>query len=282
MITKNLKHVISDYLSWSPLSLVIRETCRIFSFQSFLQQLSQSNLKALDVGCGDGCWWKYLRLSSNKNINVTGIDINAKEINIAKKNINAEVIDITKKSQTTFLDKDFDIIIGNCSLEHIPDINSALKNIHDHLQNDGHFLLYVPTPDWALKGRSIELLNKLSPRLAMSYSGFINGFFQHRHLYHYDIWSHLLSRNGFKVETIRGIGSKELEFLFRLHLPSSFISFIIKVFTGKYLNFWLNPFIPNFFQSYFSGKINSLVLNSLTSPDDEYAFEYMIICRKEH
>jgi 2-polyprenyl-3-methyl-5-hydroxy-6-metoxy-1,4-benzoquinol methylase len=279
MLTQNLKTVISEYLSWSPLSLVIREACRINSFTEMLGQLPpQATLKVLDVGCGDGHWWKYLKQEAP--MEVVGIDINPSEVAIAQRTIRAEVVDITDPTAVNQLEKDFELVIGNCSLEHIPNINQALRHINSLTRPEGKFVLYVPTPYWALRGKSITWMEKISPRLPMAFSGLMNGFFQHWHLYHHEIWTHLLSNNGFQVEQIKGLGSSRLEFLFRLFLPSSFIAFLCKALTGKYLNFWVSWLLPKRLRDQIAEKISTLVKSSITDPEDEAAFEYMIIARK--
>ncbi len=91
-------------------------------------------------------------------------------------------------------------------------------------------------------------------------------------------WTHLLSNNGFGVEEVKGLGSKKLELIFRLFLPSSFISFLVKVVTGKYLQY----FIPNMVKEYVAKKIATLIMDSQKDPDDNHEiFEYMIISRKK-
>lgn len=278
----NLHEEIKAYLTWSPLSLVIREICRLNSFRELLIQFpEEQELKILDVGCGDGKWWQSL--NQLRKIDVHGIDINKAEIYKAKRFINASVIDITNKDSISKLSNDYNVIVGNCSLEHIPNINQALKNINSLMQTNGTFILYVPSPHWALRGKSIKLLEKFSPRLSMAYSGMINGFFQHWHLYHHEIWSHLLSNNGFEIVTIKGIGTSKLEYLFRLFLPTAFISFIFKVLTGRYLNFYLTYITPDFVTDAIAKKLVPLIENSLTdSEKTEEIFEYMIISRKKN
>jgi 2-polyprenyl-3-methyl-5-hydroxy-6-metoxy-1,4-benzoquinol methylase len=276
----NIQEEIKAYLEWSPLSLVIREVCRLHSFRLQLMAVpSSEHLKVLDVGCGDGKWWQYLK--KVREIDVYGIDINTSEIEKSQKFINASVSDITDIDSLKHLPKNFDMVVGNCSLEHVPNINLALSNIHSLIKDHGIFILYVPTPTWALKGKSIDILEKISPRLSMAYSGMVNGFFQHWHLYHYEIWSHLLSNNGFEVKEVKGIGSKKLEFLFRLFLPSSFISFIVKIITGKYLNYYMRYLIPSSLKNFIAQKLETLVNDSQKAPDDvQEIFEYMIISRK--
>jgi len=195
--------------------------------------------------------------------------------------ISAQCLDITSSD---FLEKikikKFNLIIGNCSLEHVYRIDKALKNIFDILDEDGLFILMVPTPYWALKGNSIRLLHRLSPRLSMSFSGFMNGFFQHWHLYNHHIWKSVLTNFHFKVIKVYGLGNANSEFLFRLGLPTAFISFLIKCLTGKYLNFFLSFITPNLIREKMAEYICRSINHQLQGPDENDIFEYMIVCKK--
>ncbi|MBC7396128.1 MAG: class I SAM-dependent methyltransferase [Bdellovibrionales bacterium] len=261
------------------MSLVIREVCRISAFEKFIHKLDlRSGAKILDVGCGDGKWWQTL--NPNTTFEVYGIDINCSEILKAKKHINAQVLNVTDPVAIKTLPQNFDLVVGNCSLEHVPDINSALTNIRSVCANDAHFILFVPSPHWALKGKSINFLHWISPRLSMAYSGAINGFFQHWHLYDYRIWNHLLQNNGFEVIQVSGLGTRRLEFLYRLFLPSAFLSFLVKTMTGKYFNHYACYLIPNSINRAIANKLVPLIENSIRSPDDvEEIFEYAILTR---
>ena len=273
----DLNKEIKSYLTWSPVSLVIRETCRIFALKTYLEKHSTC-LTILDVGCGDGKWWQFINTSQNYQID--GIDINVKEVQKAREFIKAEVMDISSSDFRSTRER-YDLVIGNCSMEHIPNIDQALSNIARLLKNDSGLVIFVPTPVWAMKGKSLRFLNYISPRLSMMYSGMINGFFQHWHLYHYQIWSHILERNGFVVVDVKGLGSARLDFLFRLFLPLSFISYLVKIFSGNYLIFYLKWLVPDKIFSGFAMMLNSLVCQSFKSADDvEEIFEYMIVAKK--
>jgi len=160
---------------------------------------------------------------------VHGIYISDTDVDLAKKLITAQNLYIPSPKLTSQISfTSFDTVIGNCSLEHVKEIDLAFKNIHSVLKTGGQFILLVPSPYWALKGHSVQFLNTISPRLSMSASGLLNGFFQHWHLYHYKIWSHILNESGFETVGVYGLGSKKLEFLFRAGLPTAFISFVVK------------------------------------------------------
>jgi len=277
---KSIQDITKIYLEWAPLSLAIREASRINS----LRMLDESEdvfcgENILDVGCGDGRWWTHILPDEIGKIH--GIDINKKEVDLAQMTISAQCLDITAPD---FLErikiKEFDLIIGNCSLEHIFHLDRALQNIMTLLSKNGIFILFVPTPYWALKGKSVALLNRLSPRISMAFSGLLNGFFQHWHLYNYHLWTSLLTGIGFKSIRVFGIGNSRSEFLFRLGLPFAFVSFLVKAVTGSYLNAYANRFIPTGLKVRLANIVFQSIDKKLLEPDVEDIFEYMIVCKK--
>lgn len=276
----NFKKSIEDYIRWSPVSLVIRETCRMYVFNKILAKYKiNDNSNILDAGCGDGRWWKYI--NKNTHFTVYGVDINSDEIEKAKNNINAKVIDIAKKIPSKEFNIKFDLVIGNCSMEHIPDIDSALENLSSSCVEGALVVIFIPTPYWAHNGKIVSFLDGLSPRFSMAFSGAINGFFQHWHLYNYKVWKNLLKEHNLEVVETIGIGNARLEFLFRLFLPTGFIAFIVKKMTGKYSNFYIGKLIPQKIINNLVNKIFKEVKACEVDKESATAFEYAIIARKK-
>jgi trans-aconitate methyltransferase len=272
-----LNNIIMRYLKWAPISLVIREVSRINTLKLLTHSLKlETKSKVLDVGCGDGKWWQFLK-DSFQDCTVDGIDISDKEVALANKTINASVHDITSPLKS---DKKYDLVIGNCSLEHIFDIDAALKNIHSSLEDKGTFIMFVPTPFWAHKGHSMKLLSKVSPRLSMTFSGALNGFFQHWHLYNHKIWSSILKDCGFKVTHTHGLGNSKSEFLFRLFLIPSLISFSFKKLITVYPEKLVMPLIPKMFLKPLSNFLEQSLENELRDVEEYDIFEYVIVCEK--
>ena len=214
-----------EYLRHAPLSLTLREIHRLVAIES----VSAGPGPVLDVGCGDGFWWT---LRDHDQREIYGIDISASEIAQAKKRITASLTDVSREQP--FPHTRFHQIIGNCSLEHVPDIDGALTNLRKAAAPGARLVMFVPTPRWAYQGRLQSWLLAKAPRLAMSVSGGLNGFFQHWHLYDSKVWTSLLAQAGWKVRTIYGMGSARSEFLYRLFLPPSFVEFVVKKLTGFY------------------------------------------------
>lgn len=255
-----------SYLRHAPLSLAVREINRLVAFQS----LTGDKSPVLDVGCGDGFWWTVRRDERE----IFGIDISLGEILQAREHITAEVSDISR--QRPFASATFEEIIGNCSLEHIPDIDAALSNIRRAATDRARLIMFVPTPRWAYNGHLQSFLLKRTPRIAMAVSGALNGFFQHWHLYDAKVWKHLLEQNGWRVETTLGLGSARSEFLFRLFLPAAFAEFVVKKAVGFYPS-RLAKLLPDFAMMPLARLVRWGVSDSIVPADSPQAYEYVLV-----
>lgn len=216
------------YIRHAPIALTIRELNRLMAME-LLEPPSPRPLRFLDVGCGDGFWWS---VRDHRSREVYGIDISASEVAQAARRIRAEVGDVS--IARPFPDTTFDVIVGNCSLEHVRDINAALRHLRSAVDADGRLILFVPAVGWAYQGLTQSFLLRHFPRLAMMISGAMNGFFQHWHLYDVQVWTHLLEQNGWHVTGAHGLGGARTGFVFRLFLPIAFLGFLAKKLTGRY------------------------------------------------
>ncbi len=257
------------YLRHAPLSLSLREINRLVAFQAF-QARSPKPGPVLDVGCGDGFWWTV----REDGREIYGIDISASEIAQAKQRITAELTDVSQ--ETPFRGTTFEEIIGNCSLEHVPDIDAALSNLRRAASPNARLLMFVPTPRWAYQGNTQKFLLKHAPRVAMSLSGALNGFFQHWHLYDAKVWQRLLEQNGWRVETTVGLGSARSEFLFRAFMPPAFVEFLVKKVTGFYPS-RLARLLPDAALAPFAKLVRWAVSDPIVPADSPHAYEYLIV-----
>ena len=148
----------------------------------------------LDVGCGDGFWWT-LRDADHREI--YGIDISAREIAQARTRINAELTDVSREQP--FPGIEFEEIIGNCSLEHVPDIDAALSNLRAAAAPSARLADVRADAALGVPGPAAVVAARRAPRVAMSVAGALNGFFQHWHLYDAKVWTRLLAQNGWRV-----------------------------------------------------------------------------------
>ncbi len=254
------------YLRHAPLSLTLREINRLVA----LETVGKHRGPVLDVGCGDGFWWTM----KDDSREVYGIDISAREIAQAQKRIHAEIADVSR--EPPFAGTTFGEVIGNCSLEHVPDIDAALSNLRRAASDDARLLMFVPTPRWAYQGKMQRALLRHAPRVAMAVSGALNGFFQHWHLYDEKVWRRLLEQHGWRVRSTYGLGSARSEFLFRLFMPPAFVQFVAKSLTGFYPA-KLARYVPDAAIAPLAKLVRWAVSDPIVPADSPHAYEYFII-----
>lgn len=266
--SEDIDRWVRAYLRHAPLSLTLREVNRLIAIES----LPDVAGPVLDVGCGDGFWWTLRRDAAHRE--VYGIDISAAEVAQAKVRINAALTDVSR--ERPFPGTEFHEIIGNCSLEHVPDIDAALANLRRSAAPNARLVMFVPTPRWAYQGKLQSWLLAHAPRLAMTLSGALNGFFQHWHLYDAKVWARLLAQHGWRVRAAYGLGSARSEMLFRLFLPPAFAAFMIKKVTGFYPA-KLGRFVPDALLSPFTKLVQWAVSDPLVPVTSPTAYEYLIV-----
>jgi SAM-dependent methyltransferase len=254
------------YLRHAPLSLALREINRLVALES----VTGVRGPVLDVGCGDGFWWTV----REDHREIYGIDISASEIAQARARINAELADVS--AERPFPATKFAELIGNCSLEHVPDIDAALTNLRRAAADHARLIMFVPTPRWAYQGQLQSFLLAHMPRVAMTVSGALNGFFQHWHLYDDKVWSRLLETHGWRVREIHGLGSARSEFLFRAFMPPAYVEFLVKKLTGFYPS-KLARFLPDAALAPLAKLVRWAVSDPIVPADSPHAYEYLIV-----
>lgn len=263
----------SDILRWAlayvrhaPVSLALREINRLVALAS----VAGGPGPVLDVGCGDGFWWTL----REEHRDVYGIDISASEIAQARTRLRAELADVSR--ELPFPGTKFGEVIGNCSLEHVPDIDAALSNLRRIATDDARLIMFVPTPRWAYQGKLQSWLLAHTPRVAMAVAGALNGFFQHWHLYDSKVWTRLLENHGWQVREIHGLGSARSEFLFRAFMPVAFGEFLVKKLTGSYPS-KLARFLPDAAIVPLAKLVRWAVSDPMVAAESPHAYEYLIV-----
>jgi SAM-dependent methyltransferase len=269
-----LEASIPRYLGHAPLALCIRELNRLVALRWIERKHGRLEGPILDVGCGDGFWWTCLDRQGRE---VYGVDISAGEIFQARAILDGvELADVS--SRRPFEGTTFRAVIGNCSLEHVPDIDGALGNLRRAAATGARLVIFVPTTTWAIQGRTQGFLMRHFPRLAMAFAGALNGFFQHWHVYDRRVWIAILERNGWATEAVHGLGGERSEFLFRAFLPTGFLAFLGKKLTGHYPNRLLR-FLPAVALSPFTSLIRRALTTPVVDADDAAAYELAIVAR---
>ncbi|MBU0519079.1 class I SAM-dependent methyltransferase [bacterium] len=96
---------------------------------------------ALDVGCGTG---EFLQHITQKGWQVLGIEQDAEAAHIA----DSKGVEVLAGDPTDLLpvDKQFDLVTMWHSLEHLPRLNQAIRNIADTVKPGGRLCIAVPNP----------------------------------------------------------------------------------------------------------------------------------------
>jgi SAM-dependent methyltransferase len=253
------------YFPYTPAALCIKECARL----SALRRHACPG-PILDVGCGDGL---FARMAFDSE-EVWGIDIDAKEGRwAAASSAYSQVIlgDVTRaRLPETF----FATCVANCSLEHVPRIDLALKNIAKSLRPGGKAYLFVPNRDWARKLVSYRVLEGLGqPELAELLRSSIDSFFKHHHLYDEQGWRDIVLASGMEVDVIEPIGSTASTVAYEALLIPSLAGWANKHLTTRWTNF------PRFRRA-FAAPVHALVERIMKRSDSEPTAEYLVVARR--
>lgn len=130
----------------------------------------EDNSIVLDMGCSAGHLLRTLR-KSNSVCECYGIDVEPKIENLKIENCKFKVCDAKK---TPFENDYFSIIFATDTLEHIEDVDPAIKEIKRILKHNGSIILCGPTESWFYKfcrfllagtfTKNVVIKNKLSYR----------------------------------------------------------------------------------------------------------------------
>jgi 2-polyprenyl-3-methyl-5-hydroxy-6-metoxy-1,4-benzoquinol methylase len=162
-----------DYFSWQNQHAEIGGKVEAHKFAPFIKITD----KVLDFGCGGG-----FTLASIDCAHKEGVDLNTNTHETAQKNglvVHATTDEVTERN--------FDVIISNHCLEHVPYPIAALKSLRPLLRKDGKLILVLPLDDWRsgnnrhYKGEDIN---------------------RHLHTWTPRLLANTLSEAGFKVENI--------------------------------------------------------------------------------
>lgn len=226
---EQLETIFQGYLKRVPVSLAVRSTMRMVALSSKLPLDSV----VLDVGCGDGCFGQLYPKTGR--LTLDGIDLSVAETNLARQTGAYRDICVGDISRVV-PQGSYDVALGNCSMEHVPDIHQALRNIHSALKPGGMLLLAVPAFGWSRTLRTVRFVESFSTRFGMAASGFIDGFFQHHHLYDHPTWKMVVEGNGFEVVDMKSLGGPNINWIFERELPPAFLEFVFKTAFKRYPN----------------------------------------------
>lgn len=151
----------------------------------------------LDIGTGDG---HFASVAFGEAIDV-GIDILWRDL--LEATARAGVYRWTLQASATelpFRNHTFNTVVSNCAIEHVPDLQGALREIVRVLRAGGTFAITVPSERFAEYLLGTTLFRTLALRgLAGAYGAFFNRISHLYHAYPPDVWTGTLSAAGLRV-----------------------------------------------------------------------------------
>jgi SAM-dependent methyltransferase len=164
--------------------------CRVPETE-FASSLSLAG-RALDHCCGDGVFaslvWPDARFHA-------GCDLNEVSVAKARRSGKYERADLCDASQALpYPDSHFDLVFDNSALEHIPDLEGAVREVARVTRPGGTFAFNILNhrfygPWWPLDHGALEGYKEWQPVF---------------HILSIEQWTEILSRAGFKLRNYRG------------------------------------------------------------------------------
>lgn len=210
-MSKNTDFFITRYLEYRPMFLA---TIRVPEAVLFTKNISLLKNPVLDFGCGDGFFAETVFDGNRIDI---GLDIeNSRSLKIKDKMIYKKVV-FYDGEKIPFADNRFQTVISNCVLEHVTNINAAVKEIYRVLKPGGYFLTSVMADKW----NDYQFGKKI---FGESYTNHMKTSQVHLNLFSFKKWSKLFISSGFKIYSVTGYLDRQysqfLDVAHYLSLPS--------------------------------------------------------------
>jgi SAM-dependent methyltransferase len=217
------------YFPFSPTALAIKECARLS-----IMRRHPCPGPVLDVGCGDGLFAHM----AFEQAEVWGIDINAAEGRWAAATQAYTQIILGDITRATLPESFFATCVANCSLEHVPRLDLALRAICRSLLPGGLTYLFVPNVEWAHHLTSARVLRGLGlPGLARQIQDSIDRQFRHHHLYDARGWGRVVEEAGFELVAVEPVLSTATTVAFEAFLLPSLAGLLNKHLTTRWTNF---------------------------------------------
>jgi SAM-dependent methyltransferase len=224
------RNFLYAYLDQAPISLALMRAveCDHLSRLPFERPI-------LDVGCGDGTFGRILFNGVTVD---AGVDRSEKEIERARATRCYDDLRVSEVERLPFESETFATVYSNCVLEHIPDIEAALREIHRVLLPGGALYITVPNPRcvthllWRNVFRRLGLAG-----LGDWYSNLTLRLFNAEHVLEAEEWADLLGRAGFTTEHHEPYMPLAATRIQDVLLPTALLSVLSKALLGRKLVF---------------------------------------------
>jgi SAM-dependent methyltransferase len=151
----------------------------------------------LDVGCGDG----HFASVAFDHALTAGLDPWAEPLHEAKRHGAYRMVLQADGAHMPFVDGWFASAVSNSVLEHIPPIDSVLKEVGRVLRPGGLFVFCVPNQRFTENLLGTHIFKKLGMVSAsQAYSRLFNRISRHAHTDGLEVWKRRLEQVGFTIE----------------------------------------------------------------------------------
>ena len=221
---------VQRYIDLAPLPLAFER-----SLECQLYRNVPLDRPILDLGCGDGIFALILFAEQVD----TGIDPDQGELARAESTGAYQELIRCSGGSIPKEDSQYGSVIANSVLEHIPQLDPVVREVHRVLRPGGHFYVTVPTHRF----ERFTLVNLLLERCGLSRTSerwrrFFNRFWHHYNVHTPDEWQALFIRAGFEVEFAKEYDPLRTCVLNDALVPFSFPGLVAK----KVLHRW--SFLP--------------------------------------
>lgn len=191
----------------------------------------------LDVGCGNGLVAKVILSKRGEKFD-WGIDLSSREVGYAKKSGCYRKCKVASVYNLPFDDQQFEMVFSNSVIEHIQDLDKALREISRVLKKRGLLVITVPSSFITRYLIEVELLNKLRLDFLANLSGkLFNYSFKHYHLHTSREWRMILKKHSFILESYYYYHTPEMIKVHQLLSILAFPSQVVKVIFGRWILF---------------------------------------------
>jgi SAM-dependent methyltransferase len=222
------RNFLYAYLDQAPTSLALMRAveCNLLSALPFERPI-------LDAGCGDGTFGRILFNGVTVD---AGVDRDEEEIERARATRCFDDLRVAEVERLPFESGTFATVYSNCVLEHIPDIETALREIHRVLKSGGALYITVPSPRCVTYLLWRDVFRRLGLNgLAGWYSSLTLRLFKAEHVLEAEDWSDLLERVGFTTEHHEPYMPRTATRIQDLLLPTAVLSVLAKTLLGRTL-----------------------------------------------